>query len=74
VLPMKPLHYADSDVVKAIARIQHEHGWDFGIAPKGATLGDLVAMSKQLTDEFPNVSSKRLLRCLIETNDQQARE
>jgi hypothetical protein len=66
--------YSDSDIVKAIARIQHERGWDFGIAPKGAMLGDLVAMSKQLTDEFPNVSAKRLLRCLIEANDRQTRE
>jgi hypothetical protein len=71
---MKPLDYADSDIVKAIARIQHEHGWDFGIAPSNATLEDLVAMSNQLTDEFPNVSSKRLLRCLIEANDQEPRK
>ena len=70
---MKPLHYADSDIVKAIARIQHEHGWDFGIVPSNATFEDLVAMSNQLTDEFPNVSSKRLLRCLIEANDRPTR-
>ena len=71
---MKPLHYADSEVVKAIARIQHEHGWDFGIAPAGATFADLVALSKRVTNEFPNLSAKRLLRCLIEANDQEARE
>ena len=71
---MRPLHYADRDIIKAIARIQHECGWDFGVAPSDATLGDLVALSNRLTDEFPNVSSKQLLRCLIEANDRQARE
>ena len=71
---MKPPRYADSDIVKVIARIQHEWGWELGIAPSGATLGDLVAMSNQLTDELPSVSSKRLLRCLREANDRQARE
>jgi hypothetical protein len=62
--------YSDNDIVKAIARIQHERGWDFGIAPKGATLADLVALSDKLTDEFPDLNPERLLRCLRAANEQ----
>jgi hypothetical protein len=50
---------SDSDIVKAIAKIQHEHGWDFGMAPNGATLEDLVRLSKKLTAAFPGLSPKR---------------
>jgi hypothetical protein len=68
---MKPLHYTNGDIIKVIARIQHERGFDFGIAPPGRTpesaLRDIVAMAKQ-------VSQGRLVRCLIEANDRQARE
>jgi hypothetical protein len=60
----------DSDIVKAIARIQHERGWDFGIAPCGATLADLIDLSNRLTDEFPDLSPAQMLRCLRAANDQ----
>jgi hypothetical protein len=70
--------YADGDIVKVIARIQHSRGFDFGIAPPGRTpertLRDIVAMANQLSDALPGVSQERLVRCLMQANDQEARE
>jgi hypothetical protein len=64
--------YSDRDIVKALARIQHEHGWDFGIAPKGATLEDMLAHCKRLRDAFPELSAQQLVRYLLEANDHNA--
>jgi hypothetical protein len=75
---VKRRDYSDGDIVKVIARIQHARGFDFGFAPPGRNpedgLRDIVAMANQLSDAFPGVSQERLLRCLMQANDQEARE
>jgi hypothetical protein len=69
--------YSDGDIVKVIARIQREHGFDFRFAPSGRDpedgLRDIVSMANELCDAFPGVSQKRLVRCLMKANDQKAR-
>jgi hypothetical protein len=74
---VSPRYYDDSDIIKVIAKIQREHGFDFGIAPPGRSpecaLRDIVAMSNQLCDALPGVDQRRLLRCLVQANDQEAK-
>jgi hypothetical protein len=64
--------YLDTDIIRAVARLQMTLGWADGRGPENATFDDLHAFvataMKQLRLQFPGVGKGQLLRCIKAAN------